>query len=153
MHRERIRSNRQWKGKPRYDTVFVNVGDDDNGSEDGEPTMHGMLIARVLLFFSFNDPVLQKEIPCALVNWFVPLSAERDKTTGMWECRMETNGARPVLEVIHLDSIVRGVHLLPHFGCGFLPEAFDYTVALDSFRTYFVNHFVDYHVHELLQDW
>lgn len=151
MCRELIRANKQWKGKPRHDTVFVKVH--DVGDEDVEGSiMHGMLIARVLLFFSFHDPILHEVFPCALVNWFTPVSDRRDEVMGMWEFKPEMVGTRPTLEVIHLDTIVRGAHLLPNYGRGFLPEDFDATTALDAFRSYFVNHVIDYHAHELLQD-
>ena len=54
------------------------------------------------------------------------------------------------LEAIHLNAIIQGAHLLPQYGSGFLPEDFCYTDALNAFKLYFVNHFVDYHAHELL---
>jgi hypothetical protein len=152
MYRERIRANRRWKGKSRHDTVFVKVNDVGDEGAEGSEIMQGMLIARVLLFFSFHDPVLREEIPCALVNWFMPVSDQRDEVMGMWEFRPEMVGSRPTLEVIHLDTIVRGAHLLPNYGRGFLPEDFDARSALEAFRSYFVNHFIDYHAHELLQD-
>jgi hypothetical protein len=152
MQRERIRSNCRWKGAPRRDTVFVAMGDRNEGN--GSEVMGNMLVARVLLFFSYRDPVLHgKEFPCALVNWFMPVSEERNETLGMWEVKEETVRGEATLEVIHLDSVVRGAHLLPHYGSGFLTEDFDYRDALDVFRTYFVNHFVNYHTHELLQTW
>lgn len=146
MYREHIRSNMKWKGKPRHDTVFVKVSDDD-----GE-VMNGILIAQVLLFFSFHDPILRKVIPCALVNWFIPVSDQQDKVMGMWEVKLEMAGARPTLEVIHIDGIVRGAHLLPAYGRGFLPEDFDFRDALKAFQSYFVNNLIDYHAHELLQN-
>ena len=151
MYRERIRANRGWKGKSRYDTVFVKVFEDDDHDTSSQ-IMCGMLVARVLLFFSFHDPLMDWEIPCALVNWFMPVSEQRDDVMGMWEFRLEMVGARPTLEVIHLDSIVRAAHLLPHYGRGFLPENFDAADSLDAFRSYFVNDIIDYHAHELLQD-
>jgi hypothetical protein len=124
----------------------------EDKNAEGSEIMHGMLIACVLLFFSFHDPVLCEEIPCALVNWFMPVSDQRDEVMGMWEFKPEMVGTRPTLEVIHLDTIVRGAHLLPNYGRGFLPEDFDAMLALDAFRSYFVNHVIDYHAHELLQD-
>ena len=109
------------------------------------------MVARVLLFFSFYDPKLRKELPCALVNWFVPTSEYPDPGTGMWILKPKILAGKPTLEVIHLDTIVRGAHLLPQYGSGFLPEDFHYTHSLDAFKLYFVNHFLDYHVHELIR--
>jgi hypothetical protein len=149
MCRERIRANPNWKGHPRFDTVLVTVSDEDV-EQDGL-FMHGMLVARVLLFFSFYDPKVRKEFPCALVNWFVPALEVPDSVTRMWVVKPEILRGKPPLEVIHLDTIVRGTHLLPQYGCGFLPEDFSYTEALDAFKTYFVNHLIDYHAHELIR--
>lgn len=69
----------------------------------------------------------------------------------MWVLKPEVSGGKPTLEVIHIDSIVRGAHLLPEYGLGFLPEDFCYTDTLDAFKLYFVNRFIDYHAHELLR--
>jgi hypothetical protein len=148
MYRERIRANPGWKEGPRFDTVFVTVADDDD--QEGL-IMHGILIAHVLLFFSFHDPVLQKEVPCALVNWFVPVSEVPDSATGMWAFKPEVERGKVTLEVIHVDTIIRGAHLLPQYSTGFLPEDFSYVNALDAFKSYLVNHFVDYHAHELIR--
>lgn len=92
MYRERIRANRRWKGKSQHDTIFVKVNDVEDKNAEGSEIMHGMLIACVLLFFSFHDPVLCEEIPCALVNWFMPVSDQRDEVMGMWEFKPEMVG-------------------------------------------------------------
>ena len=118
---------------------------------EDQQVMRGMLVARVLLFFSYCDPRLGQEVPCALVNWFVPASDTPHSATGMWVVSPEVQRGMPTLEVIHLDTIVRGAHLLPQYGTGFLPENFSYQDALDAFKSYLVNHFVDYHAHELLR--
>jgi hypothetical protein len=147
--------NRKWKGKLQHDTIFVKVSDANNSADNEIDIMHGMLIARVLLFFSFRDPILHEdieEIPCALVNWFIPISQRHDKAMGMWEVKLEMAGTWLTSEVIHLDSIVWGAHLLPHYGSGFLPEDFDARDALNAFWSYFINQLIDYHVHALLQD-
>ncbi|KAI0289302.1 hypothetical protein BC826DRAFT_1092819 [Russula brevipes] len=136
MYHERIRANPRWKGGHRFDTETQVLG--------------GMLVARVLLFFSFYDPKLHEEFPCALVNWFLPETEAPDPSTGMWVLKPEVLGGKRSLEVIHLDTIVRGAHLLPQYGSGFLPEDFGHVDALDAFKLYFLNHFVDYHAHELI---
>ncbi|KAJ3742711.1 hypothetical protein DFH05DRAFT_1402056 [Lentinula detonsa] len=61
MHSERIRSHPFWREEhARHDTVFVVTGD--------EPSMLGLTVAHMLLFFSlkFHDVVHK----CALVHWF-----------------------------------------------------------------------------------
>jgi hypothetical protein len=146
MYREVIRANPSFGGLPRFDTVFVSVGSE-------EEAMGGLLVARVWLFFSYFDPYHGKEVPGALVTWFTHPNGDPscDKETGMWKLQREqdVNGEQPT-QVIHLDSILRGAHLLPCYGEGFLPIEMKYTDALDAWDAYFVNQFVDQHAHELL---
>ena len=48
------------------------------------------------------------------------------------------------------SSFIQGVHLLPVYGSDFLPINFDYTLTLDAFQAYYINHFADHHAHEIL---
>ncbi|KAH9161675.1 hypothetical protein EDB89DRAFT_1861472 [Lactarius sanguifluus] len=140
LRRERIRSTPNFFGHPRHNTVFVVV--------DSQPGMEGMEIGRVLLFFSFE--YRRKNFSCALINWFVHTD-ERDPDTGMWIVKQELDRrGKPTLEVIHVDSIARAAHLLPIYGGSRVPEDFDYHTALDSYCTYFVNHYVNHHAHEFI---
>lgn len=143
MHQERIRANPYWSGGPRHDTAFISI-------DDKLPGMRGMLIAQIRLLFSYCDPYLQEEFPCALIRWFVPTSDEPDPITGMWVVEPEEDRGRYPVQVVGVKAIIRGAHLLPCFGSGFLPECFSHVDALDSFESYFVNHFVDNHAHELV---
>ncbi|KAH9046384.1 hypothetical protein EDB83DRAFT_2637518, partial [Lactarius deliciosus] len=141
LRRERIRSTPHFFGHPRRDTVFVVVDDSQVG-------MEGMEIGRVLLFFSFE--YRRKNFSCALINWFVHTDG-RDPDTGMWVVKQELDRrGQPTLEVIHVDSIARAAHLLPIYGDSRVPENFHYHCALDSYRTFFVNHYVDHHAHEFI---
>ena len=59
---------------PRYDTVFV-----ETQSEAEAPGIAGMVIARVLLFFSFS--FRGEYFSCALVHRLVPWGNEPDDET------------------------------------------------------------------------
>ncbi|KAH8979524.1 hypothetical protein EDB86DRAFT_3067015 [Lactarius hatsudake] len=138
---ERIRSAPHFFGYPHRDTVFVVVGDSQAG-------MEAMEIGRVLLFFLFE--YRRKSFSCALINWFVHTD-ERDPDTGMWVVKQELDRhGQPTLEVIHVDSIARAAHLLPVYGDSWVPENFHYHCTLDSYCTFFVNHYVDHHAHEFI---
>ncbi|EDR13606.1 uncharacterized protein LACBIDRAFT_322663 [Laccaria bicolor S238N-H82] len=134
MYHELIHSNPNWHGEyARYDTVFVETNPE-------LPGMQGMIIGRVILFFSFNFESCHHS--CALIHWLVPVSDSPDAETGLWvvQPEFERNG-HCSLQVVSLDSIARAAHLLPIFGSSPLPEDFHFSQSLDAFRTYFVNCF------------
>jgi len=141
LRRELIRSTPSFYGHERRDTVFVVLDD----SKDG---MEGMEIGRVLLFFSFR--YRRRDFSCALINWLVR-DEEPDPDTGMWTVRLECDQrGQPTVEVIDLDTIARGAHLLPVYGSSKVPDNFSYHDALDSYNSFFVNHFIDHHAHEFI---
>jgi hypothetical protein len=133
---------RSWRGGPaRYDTVFV--------EQDADlPRFRGLLAARVLLFFSFKHAGI--EYPCALVTWFSAIGDEPCPDVGMWmvEPDVDNRGER-IMDIIHIDSIFRGAHLIPVFGDDFLPRNFKFTASLDIFRAYYTNKYADHHSHEI----
>jgi hypothetical protein len=138
---ELIRSNPCCYGHPRRDTVFV-------VTDDSQPGMEGMEIGRVQLFLSFEYH--RKNYSCALINWFVHAD-ERDPDTGMWIVTPELDHhGEATLEVIPVGSIARAAHLLPIYGSSHVPEDLEFHSALDSYNSYFVNHFVDHHAHEFI---
>jgi hypothetical protein len=110
--------------------------------------MERMEVGRVLLFFSFH--YRQKSHSCALINWFVH-DNECDPDTGMWTVQLECNQTgEPTVQVISLDTIARGAHLLPAYSSTRVPDDFSHHDALDSFNSFFVNHFIDHHTHEFI---
>jgi len=111
--------------------------------------MKGMFIGRARLFFSFTS--CGTYYPCALVQWFAPVG-EPDEVTGMWVVKPEFEGIsrRRTLDIIHLDRVVRGAHLIPVFGPSFIPEELHFSNSLDVYRAYFVNNYIDHHCNELL---
>ncbi|KAF9548973.1 hypothetical protein CPC08DRAFT_715543 [Agrocybe pediades] len=141
MHRQRIRSSPSFFGHSRRDTVFVLL-------DESKPGMEGMEIGRVLLFFAFEYRSITYE--CALINWFVHGDAP-DDDTGMWTCELECDSdGVPTTEVIDVNTIARGAHLIPIFGDSRVPDNFSHHDALDSYNSFFVNHYVDHHAHEFI---
>jgi hypothetical protein len=142
MRHERIRAVKSWYGgSPRRDCVFIGKSE--------EPGFRGLHAARVFLFFSFKHD--EVTYPCALIHWFSPVRDTPCEETGMWIVEPDwLHGGRPFLEVIHLDSILRGAHLIGVSGKHFLPlHNFDFSKSLDSFNSFYVNKYVDHHAHEL----
>jgi hypothetical protein len=127
-------------GPARYDCVFVEKDAD-------QPGFRGLLAARVLLFFSFkhNDIVY----PCAAVTWFSAVGESPCPDVGMWMVKPDLNSrGQRVLDIIHLDSILHGAHLIPIYDDSYLPRHIKHTASLDSFCAYYVNKYAD-HSHEI----
>ena len=131
MHREHIRATPSWRqGHPRYDCVFLNSRPELDG-------MRALDVVRVLLFFSFTFEDVT--YPCALVRWFSVVGNEPDEDTGMWMVRPEvTDDGLPDISVIHLDCIVRAVHLLPVYGDNPIPRSISLHNSLDAFAAFYV---------------
>jgi hypothetical protein len=126
LQQQCIRSTPSFYGMPRHDTVFVVL-------DESKPGMEGMVIAHMVLFFSFC--YCDRDFSCALVNLFIHTDDMPDEDTGMWV--MELECARvgcPTFQVIELDTVARGAHLLPVYGANPLPPNFDYNNSLDSFK-------------------
>ena len=139
MRRERICSTPSWRGRePRYDCAFV-VEDQE------QPGMSGIAVVRVRLFFSVEYQGV--DYPCALVEWFKKMG--RDPLTGLWIVRPDcTRGTRDK-SVLHLDSFLRGAHLVPVYKNLRLPPDFKHFYSLEVFNEFYVNKYIDYHAYEI----
>ncbi|KAJ6548027.1 hypothetical protein B0H10DRAFT_2383376 [Mycena sp. CBHHK59/15] len=112
------------------------------------PGFRGLLAARVLLFMSFKHDSIT--YPCALVTWFSAIGAEPCPDVGMWMVEPDVDHrGKPVMDIIHIDTILRGAHLIGIYGDEFLPRHFKYSSSLDSFRAFYVNKYADHHSHEI----
>ncbi|KAI0808970.1 hypothetical protein BC629DRAFT_1480632 [Irpex lacteus] len=143
LHTETIRSHPHWRrGRARYDTVLV-----QNGPE--ADTLSGMLVGRVLSFLSFAHEDVRYDT--ALLEWFLPLGEEPDPVTGMWIVRPEMRRGQRHVGLVHIDSIVRGCHLIGVYGKHQLPRDFHFSFSLDAFQAFYLNHYIDYHAHQYIR--
>ncbi|KAJ7065172.1 hypothetical protein C8F01DRAFT_1366212 [Mycena amicta] len=147
MHHERIRAVESWYGGgPRYDTIFLEHDPD-------APGFQGLHVARVRLLFQFKH--LGVSYPCALIHWFSTVGDEPCDVTGLWAVEPDYIAVRggkdePLLAVVHLDTILRGSHLIGRAGREFLPEMdFEFHESLDRFNSFYVNKYADHHSHEI----
>lgn len=113
--------------------------------------MLGLDVAQVKAFLSFTHN--STTYPCALVSWFSRLGDKPDDTTRMWMVEADFEDEDETerhCSVISLDAIVRGAHLMPIFGNGFLPKGLTPAHSLTTiFRGWYVNKYIDYHSFEL----
>ncbi|KAH8071048.1 hypothetical protein BXZ70DRAFT_1058347 [Cristinia sonorae] len=143
MRRERIRSTCSWRNGPaRHDCVVVETNPDAEG-------MEGLSVGRVRLLFSFIHR--GKRHPCVLIDWYEKSDSKPDEVTGMWVVSPEyySDGSR-VSDVMHLDTILRNIHLLPVHDSTPIPRDTHFSQVLDTFDKYFVNKYADHHAHEIL---
>ncbi|KAJ6468111.1 hypothetical protein C8R47DRAFT_1302846 [Mycena vitilis] len=113
---KRIRAHPNWHGsysEARH--VFIELDSELQG-------MLGMVIGRVLLFFSFTTPADRTTHSCALVHWY---------------CRHDAARGLKSLAIVSLDCIARAAHLLPVYGTALLPEDFHFSYSLDAFQSFF----------------
>lgn len=142
LRRERIRCTPSWRNQgERRDCAFVTMDQD-------KPGMRGLRVVRVKLFFSFVHEGIT--YPCALVEWFKTFGRTPDADTGLWEVRPEFTGTRRDVSVLHLDTFLRGAHLLPSFDQKPIPWGFHFSFTLDLFRSFYVNKYIDHHTHETI---
>ncbi|KAJ7736006.1 hypothetical protein B0H14DRAFT_2994134 [Mycena olivaceomarginata] len=141
MRRERIRSTPSWrKHGARRDCAFVVERQDAKG-------FRGMSVVRVRLFFSFTHDGI--DYPCALVEWFKKVGRSPDTETGMWVVEPEMKGKSRLTSIVHLDTILRGAHLIPVYGDRHIPVNFRYYYSLDAFKAFHVNKYIDHHANEI----
>jgi hypothetical protein len=142
MRRERIRSTHSWRGQgPRRDCALV-------VEDDTKPGIKGLTPVRVLLFYSFSHQGIT--YPCVFVEWFKKYGSHPDKQTGMWRVRPHMQGRHRLMTVVHLDTFLRGAHLLPVFdGATRVPVEFHFSYTLDAFNAYFINKYIDNQMFEM----
>ncbi|KAI0072076.1 hypothetical protein K474DRAFT_1686802 [Panus rudis PR-1116 ss-1] len=142
MHREMIRCVPNWcRAYPHYDTVLISL-------DVTQPGMRGMSVARVLSFLRISHEF--QEFPCALVEWFTTRGDAPDPVTGMWIVEPEWRGNRRHVGIVHVEAIVRPCHLIGVYGTAQIPTDFHFSYSHDTFKAFYVNHYIDYHAHECI---
>lgn len=141
MQRQMIRATPSWRQKEaQYDCVLI--------VEDDSPGMRGMVVGRVRCFLSFTYNDI--DYPCALIDRFQRVGHCPDPVTGMWKVQPEVKNSRRAQSVVHIETILRNVHLIPVFGRGFVPHHLHFSDSLDIFSMYYVNKYADYHSFEVV---
>jgi hypothetical protein len=68
----------------------------------------------------------------------------------MWIVEPDVNRAGTrLMEVIHLDTLLRSAHLIGVSGEDCLPRRFRHYDTLDSFKQFYVNKYADHQAHEI----
>ena len=133
MHSQTIRSSPQWHGGHEcWDCVLIVEEEDKLGMKD-------MMVGCVQCFLSFSH--LDNHYHCALIDHFKHVGTRPDPVTGLWKVKWQvvTVGRRevPIQSVIHIDTILHNVHLIPVFGDGHVPQGLHYQHSLDTFDTFY----------------
>jgi hypothetical protein len=75
------------------------------------------------------------------------VGTERDEDTGYWVVEPDILDDRsPHVVIIHIDCIVRAVHLMPVTRTArFVDSSITMHTSLDKFKHFYLNRFVDHH--------
>jgi hypothetical protein len=141
---EFLRSTEKWshgqhKGHPRYDTVLIRWKE-----EEGDHSMSNRRVGRLLLLFSTVCNITRRTIEMAYVEWMIPASTW-DKKTEMFKVKRSGDCG-----VIGVDSIERGVHLVPVFDGFNTPMAATMRPSLETYRDFWVNNWLDGHIYNTI---
>ncbi|KAJ7019059.1 hypothetical protein C8F04DRAFT_1214415 [Mycena alexandri] len=98
----------------------------------------GMSVVRLKMFFSFAHD-----------GWFKKVGRSPDPETGMWIVEPQIQGNSHLTTIIHLDTLLRGAHLIPVYGTGHIPIGFHHFHSLDAFKSFHVNKYIDHHANEI----
>ncbi|KAF8815369.1 hypothetical protein BYT27DRAFT_7249257 [Phlegmacium glaucopus] len=141
MFCEHIQAVDSWRcGPARHDCVFVQ-------HDPEQPGFCGLYVAWVRHFFSIRHNNVR--FPCALVSWYSTIGTTPCADTGMWKVQPDfDNMGNLAMSIIHLDSMVRGAHLMGVAGTTQIPYHLTFDRSLDAFRAFYVNKYVDHHAHE-----
>ena len=108
----------------------------------------GLHVVQVCLFFSFKHNRIT--YPCALVRWFTPVGDEPCADTGMWMVKPDFDRhGQHATGIVHLETAIRGAHLLPVYGPALIPNDLHFSETLCAFRIYYVNKYADHHMHQI----
>ena len=112
------------------------------------PGMLGINVTQVCVFFSFRYNGVKYH--CALVDWFSWVGDSPDEDMGMWVVKQDYDvHDHQLSEVIHIDSIIRCLHLIGVYGAEPVSTDIKFSDSLYPFNTYYVNKYVDHHNFEI----
>ena len=107
--------------------------------------MSNRRVARLLLLFSVECPVTGERLNLAYVQLFRVVGADADPLSGMFKVRKDQ------YQVIEIDTIERGAHLIPCF------SRFDTRMAdgkstpsLDVYTDFWLNNYIDIHMYNTI---
>jgi hypothetical protein len=85
------------------------------------------------------------------VTWFSAIGDEPCPDVGMWmvEPDVDRCTGRRVMDIIHIDTILRSAYLIGIYGEDFFPKHFKYSDSLDRFKGFYINKYADHHSHEV----
>ncbi|OCH83734.1 hypothetical protein OBBRIDRAFT_815720 [Obba rivulosa] len=108
-------------------------------------------VVQVLLFCSFK--YRYQKYPCTLVHWFKTIGDTPDDYTGMWIVKPEyinKDCKRPILLVIHINSIIRAAHLIPVFTDDLVLQEVESHNSLYAYALFYVSKYADHNAFETI---
>ncbi|KAH7907825.1 hypothetical protein BJ138DRAFT_1013929 [Hygrophoropsis aurantiaca] len=124
------------------DFALVRTGE-QNKHTDGT-ILQGLRVAQVRVIFRLPQIYgVQIVHPLAYIEWFTPFSPP-DTTSGLYSVSRSTRMHQPYAEIIEVNRLVRGCHLIPKFG-RHINAAWTSANVGDLCHSFFINPYLDIH--------
>ena len=113
------------------------------------PTL-GLRVAQVRLLFNLPTQFGTFPHPLAYIEWFTRLGSP-DDITGLYSVTRSTRQGQQNAEVVSVDRIIRGCHLIPRFGPAINPGWNTDNILEQSAIHFFVNAYINVDSFSLLK--
>jgi hypothetical protein len=93
----------------------------------------GLLVAQVHALFRIKPKhtcCSQRSYPCAVASWFRTVGNSPCPNTGMWIVEHEVIHGKKPKSIIHVDTILRGAHLIGIAGDSVVPDDMEHMDGL-----------------------
>jgi hypothetical protein len=110
----------------------------------------GLRVAQVRLLFNLPPQFGRFPHPLAYIEWFTNLGSP-DLNTGLHSVTRSTRHGKRNAEVVSVDRIVRGCHLMPRFGQAINSTWTTDNILEQSSLHYFVNPYINIETFTLLK--
>ena len=111
---------------PRHDCVLIATDAMSSGFTSTQ-------VAQICLLLLITH--LGAAIPCALVDWFILEGNKPDPIMGLWVVKPKyTRNNRHFSSIIHFNSVLQGIHLLPVHKKRMVTQAHSHSWSLDTYQ-------------------
>ncbi|TDL30148.1 Zn-finger domain-containing protein [Rickenella mellea] len=132
----------------QFDTAFVI---DDLELYNAEKGIAGLKVAEIRVIFTLPEELGYWPHPLAYVHWFKPLTT-RETGIDMFKIGRARRNLEPHSEIISVDRIARGCHLIPKYGTGTINPTWTTANVMEKAKEFDVNKYINFDIFDLLHE-